>query len=117
MTVLDSCGITMSKIRTTGVILVAAPALFLGASSIIAEGQVFDVVSIREVPRDAPVLMRDPHSTSVLPGGQFVDPRVTLRSMIVFAFHVPSPVQVTGVSGWVQEQQFSVSAKPAKGFP
>ncbi|MGD0873133.1 MAG: hypothetical protein ABSB88_26615, partial [Bryobacteraceae bacterium] len=38
----------------------------------------FDVVSIRPVPENAPLILKDSNFTPVLPGGQFDDPRSTL---------------------------------------
>jgi len=92
-------------------------AFVLVATASLADGQVFEVVSIREVPPNAPLLTRDPNISSILPGGQFVDPRITLTSMILFAYDIPSFAQLTGLKGWAQDQAFSVAAKPAEGFP
>ncbi len=86
-------------------------------SAAFAHAQAFEVVSIREVPRDAPILMRDPYETTILAGGRFRDPRVTLASLIRLAFDIPHSSQLTGVSGWAEDQAFSISANPADGFP
>jgi uncharacterized protein (TIGR03435 family) len=95
----------------------AALAVAVGASNVRADGPVFEVVSIREVPPNAPLLTREMGFDAVLPGGQFVDPRITLSSMIVFAYHIPSFVQLTGLPGWAWDRAFSVAAKPPEGFP
>jgi uncharacterized protein (TIGR03435 family) len=107
----------MSKIGTRGVTLLATLVVVLSASSVRADEQAFGVVSVREVPRDAPRLIRDQNFSFVLPGGQFVDPRITLTPMIIFAFEIPSYVQLIGLPRWAQEQEFSVAAKPPEGFP
>jgi uncharacterized protein (TIGR03435 family) len=107
----------MANTRTTGAGLVVALAVVLGAADFPADGQAFEVVSIREVPRDAPPLMREVGYTSFLPGGQFIDPRITVSSMIIFAFSIPNFTQLTGLQGWTRDQEFSVAAKPPEGFP
>jgi uncharacterized protein (TIGR03435 family) len=61
--------------------------------------------------------MRDPDFSSVLPGGRYADARVTLHSMIVFAFSIPSYLQLTGLPAWAEQQAYSVAARPAEGFP
>jgi uncharacterized protein (TIGR03435 family) len=77
----------------------------------------FDVVSIRPVARDAPLMLRDADFTPVLPGGQYVDPRTGLLSMISFAYNVKNPSkQLVGLPGWTNDRSFAVSAKPAEGF-
>ena len=107
----------MSNALGKGIRFVVTLAAVLGATRVPARGQAFEVVSIREVPRDAPPLMREVGYTNVFPGGQFADQRITLSSMIIFAFDIPSYTQLTHVPGWAQDQAFSVSAKPPDGFP
>ncbi len=105
----------MSYTATRWVIL--ALAFGLSTANLLADGPVFEVVSIREVPRNAPPVMRDQAFTPFRPGGQFVDPRANLAWMIVFAFHIPSFIQLTGLPDWAKEQSFSVIAKPSEDFP
>lgn len=83
-----------------------------------AQAPRFDVVSIREVPPNAPVVMRDIHFTPVQPGGQYVDSRTSLQFMIDFAYNVKNPAfALEGLPKWAQETSFAVAAKPAEGFP
>ena len=78
----------------------------------------FEVVSIRPVPQNAPPLIRDQDFTPVLPGGKYIDSRTPLLFMITFAYNVENPsTQLVGLPKWAQNQAFSVSAKPAQGFP
>src|SRR5579884_2298740 len=107
----------MSKFRCTGAIRAATLALLLGLTNLLADGPVFEVVSIREVPRNAPPLMREQNFTPVRPGGQFVDSRTNLLWMLQFAYHIPSFIQLTGLPDWAKEQSFSVIAKPSEDFP
>ena len=107
----------MSTALTIGIRFAVPLAAALGATELPARGQAFEVVSIREVPRDAPPLMRDVGYANVFPGGQFADQRITLSTMIIFAFDIPSYTQLTGVPGWAKDQAFSVSAKPPETFP
>lgn len=83
-----------------------------------AEAPRFEVVSIRPVPPDAPPLHRSPGDTSILPGGQYRDPQVSLTSMIAFAYDIKMPhVYLSGLPDWAKEQTYAVTAKPAEGFP
>jgi len=102
----------LADIRT-----IATLAMVLGAASPAADGPAFEVVSIREVPRDAPPLLRDPSFDPFLPGGQFIDPRTTVLFMIMFAFDIHTDVYLTGLPEWARYQAFSVAAKPPDGFP
>jgi uncharacterized protein (TIGR03435 family) len=78
----------------------------------------FDVVSIRPVPPNAPPMMREQTFTPVIPGGQFVDSRTNLLSMIAFAYDVEDPsIRLVGLPDWAKTRAFSVSAKPASDFP
>lgn len=78
----------------------------------------FEVVSIRPVPRDAPPTMRTVDFTPVLPGGQFVDSRTSLMSMVLIAYDVKNPSQqLTGLPAWARQQSYAVAAKPAADFP
>ena len=77
----------------------------------------FDVVSIRPVPPDAPPTMREMGFTAILPGGQYIDSRAGLHSMIVFAYGVPNWRQLVGLPKWAEDRSYSIAAKPADGFP
>ena len=78
----------------------------------------FEVVSIRPVPPNPPLLIRDQDFTPVLPGGQYIDSRTVLLFMITFAYNVKNPsMQLVGLPDWAKARAFSVSAKPAQGFP
>ncbi|HLH19208.1 MAG TPA: TIGR03435 family protein [Bryobacteraceae bacterium] len=78
----------------------------------------FEVVSIRPVPANAPPVMRDIDFTPVRPGGQFIDSSTNLLWLISFAYQVQDPaVCLVGLPKWAESQSFSVSAKPAEGFP
>ncbi|HVW10937.1 MAG TPA: TIGR03435 family protein [Bryobacteraceae bacterium] len=98
-----------------------AVAAFLSAVPLAAQqpaAPVFEVVSIRPVPQNAPPIMRDRTFTPILPGGEFIDPRIGLSSMIAFAYNFRNiAMQLEGLPGWAKSQAFSVSAKPAPGFP
>jgi uncharacterized protein (TIGR03435 family) len=62
--------------------------------------------------------MRDQDFTPVLPGGQYVYSRTTVRSMIAFAYNVSFPsIQLLGLPNWAKNQVYAVAAKPAEGFP
>jgi uncharacterized protein (TIGR03435 family) len=78
----------------------------------------FEVVSIRVVPRDTPPTMREPDFTPVLPGGQYIDSRAALISMIAFAYNVKNPsTQLAGLPDWAKQESYAIAAKPAAGFP
>jgi uncharacterized protein (TIGR03435 family) len=77
----------------------------------------FDVVSIHLIPPDAPSLMREVGDSSVHPGGQYIDPRVNVSSLILFAYHIPAYFQLTALPDWTKNQSYSISAKPESGFP
>ncbi len=82
------------------------------------DGPRFEVVSIRPVPPNAPMMNREQDFTAVLPGGQYIDSRTPVSWMISFAYNVKNPsAQLLGLPKWAQEQPFSVSAKPSQGFP
>jgi uncharacterized protein (TIGR03435 family) len=76
----------------------------------------FDVVSIRLVPPDAPVLMRDPGFSSVLPGGRFNDPRISLPVMIGVAYAVKNGSQIVGLPNWAENTSYSIAAKAGEDF-
>jgi uncharacterized protein (TIGR03435 family) len=79
---------------------------------------VFDAVSIHPVPPNAPPLMRDRSFTPILPGGEFIDPRIGLSFLIAFAYEFRNPdMQLEGLPGWAKSESWSISAKPAPGFP
>jgi hypothetical protein len=59
--------------------------VLLAAQSAPSASPKFEVVSIREVPANAPPVMRTQDFTPVLPGGQCVDSRTSLNFMIAFA--------------------------------
>jgi uncharacterized protein (TIGR03435 family) len=81
-------------------------------------GPAFEVVSIHPVPADAPLVAIDRDSRGVLPGGQYVDPRGSLVSMICFAYNVESSSnRLLGLPGWAKERSFAVSAKAAQDSP
>jgi uncharacterized protein (TIGR03435 family) len=85
-----------------------------------AGGPKFDVISIHPVPPNAPPFMITPDFTTVLPGGQYVDPRASVWGMIAFAYDVHSAWrQLEGLPKWATSagQSYSVSAKPPEGFP
>ncbi len=78
----------------------------------------FEVVSIRPVPPNAPPMIREQTFTPVIPGGQFVDSRTNLLSMIAFAYDVEDPsIRLVGLPDWAKARAFSVSAKPATDSP
>jgi uncharacterized protein (TIGR03435 family) len=80
----------------------------------------FEVVSIRPVPPNAPPVNRDWDFTPVLPGGQYIDSRANLLSMISWAYNMKNvnlDVQLVGLPSWAKNQSYSVAAKPADGFP
>jgi len=93
----------------------AFAALFLAAA---IQAQSFEVVSIRPVPANAPILMRSQDFTPILPGGQYIDERTNLLFMISFAYDVKHPAkQLAGLPNWGSRQSFAVAAKPGPGFP
>jgi uncharacterized protein (TIGR03435 family) len=93
-------------------------ALFLTAALAAQQQQPkFDVVSIHAVPPNTPPTMRDQDFTPILPGGQYVDSRTGLRSMIGFAYDVKSYLQLVGLPNWANNQSYAVAAKPTQGFP
>ena len=78
----------------------------------------FEVVSIKPVPPNAPMTLREVDFTPVLPGGQYINSTTLPLFLIVFAYDVKNPTtELTGYPAWVKEQSFSVAAKPASGFP
>jgi uncharacterized protein (TIGR03435 family) len=79
---------------------------------------VFEVVSIRVVPPNAPPVMRDQDFTPVLPGGRYIHSRTPLSWMIAFAYDVRFPdIQLLGLPNWEKSQTYAVVAEPAQGFP
>jgi uncharacterized protein (TIGR03435 family) len=95
-------------------------ALFLCGAAVVAQSPApqFEVVSIKPVPRNAPMTVREVGFTAVLPGGQYVDSRTPVLFLIVFAYNVKNPsTQLIGFPAWVKEDSFSIAAKPAAGFP
>jgi uncharacterized protein (TIGR03435 family) len=78
----------------------------------------FEVVSIRPVPLNTPPTMREIDFSPILPGGQFVDSRTGLLFLISLAYSVTNPsLELVGLPKWAETQSYSVSAKPAPGFP
>jgi uncharacterized protein (TIGR03435 family) len=76
----------------------------------------FEVVSIRVVPPNTPPTMREIGFTPLLPGGQFVDSRIGLWSLIPFAYEVKDASnRLLGLPGWAKEASYSVAAKPPAG--
>lgn len=75
------------------------------------------MVSIRIVPPDTPPTLRSMDFTPIHPGGQYIDSRTNLFSMIMFAYKPNHWWQLTGLPRWANEQSYTVSAKPADGFP
>jgi uncharacterized protein (TIGR03435 family) len=93
-------------------------ALLMAAVAVAQETPKFEVVSVRPVPPDAPVLMRDAGFNPVLPGGQYIDARTPLNFLIGFAYNIKNlSSQLVGLPDWAKERSFSVAAKPAEGFP
>jgi len=99
-------------------------AVFLLAATLAAQqvpspaAPAFDVVSIHPVPLNASPIMRDMDFTPILPGGQFIDPRIPLSSMIAFVYDFRNvDMQLEGLPNWAKSQSYSISAKPAPGFP
>ncbi|MDE3196755.1 MAG: TIGR03435 family protein [Acidobacteriota bacterium] len=76
----------------------------------------FDVVSIRRVPPDAPMLTRDVDFSPVLPGGRFIDERIPASVMIGFAYGVKNSDQITGLPGWAENTSYSIAAKAPDDF-
>lgn len=105
------------KIGWRAAALAACAVWVFSAHGAPATDPVFEVVSIREVPRNAPVPLREPDFSSVMPGGQYVDSRAWLPSMIVFAFNIPSSRQLKRLPRWAEEGLYSVAARPAPGLP
>jgi uncharacterized protein (TIGR03435 family) len=106
--------VTRLQIRLAALVPVVLPAILAAQQSADAK---FDVVSIRVVPPNTPPTLREFGFTPILPGGQFVDSRIGLHSMIAFAYNVQNSRQLTGLPKWAQEESYSVAAKPAEGFP
>ena len=78
----------------------------------------FEVVSIRPVPPNAPVILRSADFTPILPGGRFSDARTNLFALITIAYDVNNPSRhLLGLPKWAREKAFAVSAQPADGFP
>ena len=97
-----------------------AIAAFCLAAGVAAQepGPRFEVVSIRGVPRDAPPIMREIDFSPVRPGGQYIDSRTSLVSMISFGYNIRFPdIQLSGLPNWAKSQAYAVAAKPAEGFP
>lgn len=93
------------------------PALILPALLAAQSAPKFDVVSIRPVPPNAPQILRSQDATSILPGGQYVDPAIPVAWMILFAYDIPAEFQLTGLPGWAKSRAYSVAAKPGPDFP
>ncbi|MEO8098070.1 MAG: TIGR03435 family protein [Acidobacteriota bacterium] len=79
----------------------------------------FDVVSIRELPPNGPLVLREEDFTPILPRGQYIDSSTNLLFMISFAYNVVahSDKQLTGLPNWAKTQSYAVAAKPADTFP
>lgn len=95
---------------------IAILAVSLGAQQ--TASPVFDAVSIRVVPPNTPPTSRDQYFSPVLPGGRFIDERINLMVMICFAYDCRNPdKQMIGLPNWATNESYSVSAKPADGYP
>jgi uncharacterized protein (TIGR03435 family) len=77
----------------------------------------FEFVSIREVPRNAPPTLRDANFSAIRLGGQYIDSRTGLLFMVMFAYDVRNSWKLEGLPKWAEGTSYSVSAKPAGGFP
>jgi uncharacterized protein (TIGR03435 family) len=78
----------------------------------------FDVVSIRVVPLNTPPTMREQDFTPILPGGRYVDSRTGLYFLIPFAYNIEeSDRRLVGLPNWAKNESYSISARPADGFP
>ena len=78
----------------------------------------FDVGSIRPVPPNAPIVMREQDFTPILPGGQYVNSRDSLANMICIAYGCRYPDrQLIGLPTWAKNQGYAVAAKAAERAP
>jgi len=100
-------------IRLTAVFLGFAGSLFAQPKNVPPR---FDVVSIRRVPPNAPSLVRDPDFNAVLPGGRFIDPRISLSVMIGLAYGVKNGSQVLGLPSWAENTSYSINAEAGEDF-
>jgi uncharacterized protein (TIGR03435 family) len=93
--------------------------MFLVASRLPAQPR-FEVVSIRPVPANAPMLVREWDAPRIFPGGRYADARTTLLFMIALAYdmkNVSLDKQIVGLPNWAKDQSYSVEAKAGDGFP
>lgn len=81
------------------------------------ESSAFAVISIRQVPSNAPVVMREQGFTPFLSGGRYINSRDSLVSMISLAYDIrTTDRQFIGLPGWAKNQIYAVSAKAAEDF-
>jgi uncharacterized protein (TIGR03435 family) len=60
--------------------------------------------------------MREVGFSPILPGGQFVDERISLNFLISFAYNVSHPdIELLGLPDWAKRESYSIAAKPAAG--
>jgi uncharacterized protein (TIGR03435 family) len=65
---------------------------------------------------NAPSLVRDPDFNAVLPGGRFIDPRISLSVMIGLAYGVKNGSQVLGLPSWAENTSYSINAEAGEDF-
>lgn len=94
-------------------VLIAASALPVSSRS----APRFEVVSIKALPPDAPMVMRNMDFTPIRPGGGYVDTNSNIISLITFAYGVTYPdSRLLGLPEW-KGSRYAVSAKAGDSFP
>ncbi|MGH9415696.1 MAG: TIGR03435 family protein [Terriglobales bacterium] len=82
-------------------------------------GPAFDAASVRPAPARGSFRQRGEWgfgSRNVTPGGLHV-PAATLDNIFAFAYDVKIATQVTGLTGWMQTERWSIEARAPAGTP
>lgn len=101
-----------------GVLMIAGLAVLL-AGPLAAQQPTapkFEVISIKAVPPNAPLFLRDANYQTVLPGGHFRDERTSLLSLIAFAYDEKFGMRVIGIPDSVN-RSYDIEAKASPGGP
>ena len=98
-------------------ITVAFAAVCSGVAARAQAPRKFELISIRQVPPNAPPMMRDQNFTPFQPGGRSIEPRTNLFFLISEAYRVKYPdSRLLGLPDW-KGSAYSISARAADDYP
>jgi uncharacterized protein (TIGR03435 family) len=77
----------------------------------------FELISIRQLPPNAPIVMREQGFTPIQPGGRYVDPSTNLFVLIAEAYSIKYPdARLLGLPHW-KATRYAIAARAADDFP